>query len=138
MSPKKLFALLALAGAMAAPAFAQSPGVTTSQTNLDQTAAAKEHRAATVRSQLAPVTPEQARANEMMRCANLPAFYKVDCEARVNGKGEVSGSVIGGGLIKETTTQVSPEELANAPRVELKPQDDASQAAPQKKPRRMR
>ncbi|WP_423459692.1 hypothetical protein [Ottowia sp. VDI28] len=135
MPHKRLFALLALAGAMAMPAFAQSQGATTSQTNLDQAAAAKERRAASVRSQLAPVTAEQARSNELMRCANLPAFYKVDCEARVNGKGEVSGSVIGGGLIKETTTQVTPEELANAPRVELKPQDPAP-ATPVKNPQR--
>lgn len=132
MSATKLFALLALSGAMAMPAFAQSPSVTTSQTNLDQAAAAKERRAATVRSQLAPVTSEQARANELKRCANLPAFYKVDCEARVNGQGETSGSVIGGGIIKETVTTVTPEELANAPRIELKPQDEPSSAMPRK------
>lgn len=134
MSATKLLTLLALSSALAIPAIAQTSSPTTSQTNLDQAAAAKERRAATVRSQLAPVTAEQARANAMMRCANLPAFYKVDCEARVNGQGEVSGSVIGGGLIKESVTSVTPEELANAPRMELKPQDEPSSTMP-KKPR---
>ena len=124
MSYKKYLSLLALAGAVSMPAMAQS--LTPSQTNLDQTAAAKERRAASVRSQLAPVNAEQAHANALLRCANLPAFYKVDCEARVNGQGQASGSVIGGGIIKESVTQVTPEELANAPRVELKPQTEPS------------
>lgn len=133
MTNRKILILMALAGAMAMPAWAQSSAqsgtLSTSQTNLDQTAAAKERRAATVRSQLAPVTDEQARTNELKRCANLPAFYKVDCEARVNGKGEVSGSVIGGGLIKESVTSVTPEELANAPRIELKPQQEPASSS---------
>ncbi len=139
MSSPRLCAWLILAGVLATPAFAQSPAqsssLTTSQTNLDQAAAAKERRAATARGQLTTVTPEQARTNEMTRCANLPAFYKVDCEARVNGQGESSGSVVGGGVIKETVTTVTPEELANAPRMELKPQDEPSPTAPQNKSR---
>lgn len=117
---KKFLTLLALTGAVSIPAMAQE--LTPSQTNLDQAAAAKERRAATVRSQLTPVTDDQAKTNALLRCANLPAFYKVDCEARVNGQGESSGSVIGGGIIKESVTQVTPEELANAPHIELKPQ----------------
>ncbi|WP_051236061.1 hypothetical protein [Ottowia thiooxydans] len=130
MSKNKILVLAALVGSMAVPAFAQST-LTTSQTNMDQRAAAQERRAATSKGQLATVTPEQARANSMLRCANLPSFYKVDCEARAGGQGEVSGSVIGGGLIKESVTQVTAEELANAPRIELKPQPETS-AAPQR------
>lgn len=122
MPCKKILALLVLAGAASMPAMAQS--LTPSQTNLDQAAAAKERRAASVSSQLAPVAAEQAQANALLRCANLPAFYKVDCEARVNGQGQTSGSVIGGGIIKESVTQVTPEELANAPHIELKPQPE--------------
>lgn len=122
MSCKKFLTILALTGAVSIPAMAQE--LTPSQTNLDQAAAAKERRAATVRSQLTPLTDDQAKANALLRCANLPAFYKVDCEARVNGQGESSGSVIGGGIIKESVTQVTPEELANAPHIELKPQPE--------------
>lgn len=122
MSCKKYFTALAIGCAVSMPAIAQT--LTPSQTNLDQAAAAKERRAASVRSQLAPVTADQAQANALMRCANLPAFYKVDCEARVNGQGQTSGSVLGGGMIKESMTQVTPEELANAPRIELKPQPE--------------
>ncbi|MBY4594499.1 hypothetical protein [Ottowia caeni] len=128
MSCKKYLTVLAMACAVSMPAMAQT--LTPSQTNLDQAAAAKERRAASVRSQLAPVTADQAQANALMRCANLPAFYKVDCEARVNGQGQTSGSVIGGGVIKESTTQVTPAELANAPRIELKPQPEP--AAPKR------
>lgn len=104
---KKLLTLVALGAAMAAPAWAQ---MSPSQTNLDRSAAAKETRNARG-AQLRPVSPEQARANELQRCANLPAFYRTDCEARVAGQGQVSGSVIGGGLIRETVTTMPKAEL---------------------------
>ena len=120
---KKILVLAALVGSITFPAFAQSD-MTTSQTNLDQRAAAQERRAATAKGQLAPVSADQARTNGLQRCTNLPDFYKVDCEARVNGQGAVSGSVVGGGLVKESVTQVSPDELRNAPRIELKPQPE--------------
>ena len=120
---KKILVLAALVGSMTLPAFAQSE-MTTSQTNLDQRAAAQERRAASAKGQLSAVTSDQARANGLQRCSNLPDFYKVDCESRVNGQGAVSGSVVGGGLIKESMTQVSPDELRNAPRIELKPQPE--------------
>ncbi|MBH1963153.1 MAG: hypothetical protein I8H77_02395 [Comamonadaceae bacterium] len=126
---KKILVLAALVGSMTLPAFAQSE-MTTSQTNLDQRAAAQERRAASAKGQLSAVTADQARTNGLQRCANLPAFYKVDCESRVNGQGAVSGSVVGGGLIKESVTQVSPDELRNAPRIELKPQPEPPMQRP--------
>ncbi|QTD45916.1 hypothetical protein [Ottowia testudinis] len=104
---KKLFALIALSGAFALPAAAQ---MSPAQTNLDQGAARMEARNARG-GQLAPVSPEQATANALKRCANLPAMYKADCEARVKGQGQVSGSVIGGGLVKETVTTMPQSEL---------------------------
>lgn len=104
---KKLFALLALAGAAAQPAMAQ---MSPAQTNLDQSAARMETRNARG-AQLQAVSPEQALQNALQRCANLPAFYKPDCEARVRGQGQVSGSVIGGGMVKETVTTMPKAEL---------------------------
>lgn len=105
---KKLFALLALTGAVALPALAQPESPT--QTNLDQRAAREEIRNARG-SQLTPVTPEQALHNALQRCANLPAFYKTDCEARVRGQGQSSGSVIGGGVLTETVTTMPQSQL---------------------------
>ncbi len=104
---KRLFALLALCGAFALPAAAQ---MTPAQTNLDQSAARMEARNARP-GQLTAVSSEQALANALQRCANLPPFYKSDCEARVRGQGQVSGSVIGGGLVKESVTTLPQTEL---------------------------
>lgn len=103
----KLIALAALGCALSLPALAQ---VSPSETNLDKNAARMETRNARG-AQLTSVTPEQARQNELQRCANLPAFYKVDCESRVNGKGEASGSVVGGGVIRESVTTMPKTEL---------------------------
>ena len=100
---KKMFAVLALGSAFTLPVLAQ---MTPAETNMDKSAARMEARNARG-AQLTTVTPEQARHNELQRCANLPAFYKVDCENRVNGKNsEASGSVLGGGVIRQAETPV--------------------------------
>ena len=111
---KKLFALIALSGAVALPAVAQ---MTPAETNLDKNAARMESRNARG-GQLTAVSAEQAQANALQRCANLPAMYKTDCEARVRGQGEVSGSVIGGGLVKESLTTMPKTELDAAIRAQ--------------------
>ena len=103
----KLIAVIALGGALSLPALAQ---MTPAETNQDKSAARMETRNARG-AQLTSVTPEQARQNELQRCANLPAFYKVDCENRVNGKGEATGSVVGGGVIRESVTSMPKTEL---------------------------
>lgn len=46
------------------------------------------------------------RANALQRCAALPADLRGDCESRVRGEGEASGSVQGGGIFRETTTTI--------------------------------
>ena len=105
---KRQLTLLALCSAFAWPAVAQ---MTPAQTNQDPAAARMEARNARG-AQLTDVTPEQARANELQRCANLPPFYRTDCEARVRGQaGQESGSVIGGGIIRETVTTMPKEQL---------------------------
>ena len=101
--------LLALCGALALPALAQ---MTPAQTNLDPAAARLEARNARADHQLTAVSPQQALANELQRCAPLPPFYKSDCEARVRGQaGQSSGSVIGGGILRETVTTMPKAQL---------------------------
>jgi hypothetical protein len=46
------------------------------------------------------------QANGSKRCAALPAAEKADCERRSNGEGSVSGSVGGGGVVRELVTPV--------------------------------
>ncbi|MDM0046235.1 hypothetical protein QTH91_17215 [Variovorax dokdonensis] len=47
-------------------------------------------------------------ANALARCQMQPAADRADCEARVRGSGasSSSGSVMGGGVIRETVTPV--------------------------------
>ena len=129
---KRQLTLLALCSAFAWPAVAQ---MTPAQTNQDPAAARMEARNARG-AQLTDVTPEQARANELQRCANLPPFYRTDCEARERGQaGQESGSVIGGGIIRETVTTMPASELRS---LESNPQEMnfAKPLPPQRQPAR--
>jgi hypothetical protein len=49
-------------------------------------------------------------ANALARCAPQPPAERMACEQRVRGTGTTSieGSVLGGGVIRETVTPVSP------------------------------
>lgn len=51
-------------------------------------------------------TPESRMHNAMKRCADLPPENKSTCERMVRGEGTVSGSVEGGGTIRELVTSV--------------------------------
>lgn len=51
-------------------------------------------------------TPESRMQNAMKRCAELPPENKATCERMVHGEGTVSGSVEGGGQIRELVTTV--------------------------------
>jgi hypothetical protein len=46
------------------------------------------------------------RNNALARCQSLPAGERADCISRVDGAGQSSGSVKGGGIITETVTPV--------------------------------
>lgn len=46
------------------------------------------------------------QANASQRCTALPAAEKADCERRAKGEGSVSGSVGGGGVVRELVTPV--------------------------------
>ena len=45
--------------------------------------------------------------NALMRCNALPDADRQDCVRRVHGEGEVSGSVKGGGIFRETKTIIA-------------------------------
>lgn len=51
-------------------------------------------------------TPEVRMENALKRCAELPPESKSTCERMVRGEGTVSGSVAGGGQIRELVTTV--------------------------------
>ena len=53
------------------------------------------------------------RANALERCKSLPAPDRADCEARIDGDGSTSGSVKGGGILRETVTTVPPSAPAS-------------------------
>lgn len=53
-------------------------------------------------------TAPDYRANALARCGLHPPAERAECEARILGTGQTSidGSVLGGGLIRETVTTV--------------------------------
>jgi hypothetical protein len=51
-------------------------------------------------------TPESRMHNALKRCVDLPPENKATCERMVQGEGRVSGSVAGGGQIRELVTPV--------------------------------
>ena len=57
----------------------------------------------------ASVSPEQLQRNRLMRCDAFKGDDHADCIARTQGMGTVTGSVGGGGILRElvTTTTVS-------------------------------
>lgn len=57
-------------------------------------------------SRVPGTTPETRMDNAMKRCADLPPENKSTCERMVRGEGTVSGSVAGGGQIRELVTTV--------------------------------
>jgi hypothetical protein len=56
-------------------------------------------------------SPEQLLRNRLMRCEALNGTERTACEARMHGEGNVSGSVGGGGLLRELTTTEVPGRL---------------------------
>ena len=53
------------------------------------------------------------RANALARCSLQPPQEQRACEARVTGAGrtEIDGSVLGGGVIRETVTPIPPRPM---------------------------
>ncbi|BEP63370.1 hypothetical protein GmRootV213_39240 [Variovorax sp. V213] len=63
------------------------------------------------RNGLTSVGPGRADANAMARCREQPSADRADCEARLQGGARTSteGSVMGGGIIRETVTPLPPQ-----------------------------
>ena len=73
------------------------------------------------RSQPTPAgeTDEAMLRNALMRCEPLPDITRLECQARIQGQGTVSGSVAGGGILRELVTIEPPPTAAgqaSAPR----------------------
>ena len=57
----------------------------------------------------APVSAEELQRNNRARCDAQTGEDRTACEARMRGEGSVSGSVSGGGVLRErTTTEIVP------------------------------
>ncbi|MEO7243376.1 MAG: hypothetical protein ABIW85_10750 [Variovorax sp.] len=106
-------ALLCLATTVTAPmAFSQTMSASDCHGRLqDKAACMKEAGAAKQamrRGNLTDESPGALQANALARCNRQPTQDQAECEARVRGTGntKVEGSVMGGGLIRSTTTRV--------------------------------
>ena len=92
--------------APAAAAAAKCDGVQQDKAACQREAGAARQEAA--RGGLTSGSLSGNEANALARCQQVPAADKADCEARIRG-GEgssSSGSVMGGGVIRETVTPV--------------------------------
>jgi hypothetical protein len=97
---RSAFALIALCAA--ATTFAQDtsePSPSGARKGY-RSAAAHEAAAASV-SKFTQEDESQYFRNALARCQNLPDGYKQACEARVQGAGTRTGSVEGGGILRE-------------------------------------
>jgi hypothetical protein len=64
---------------------------------------------------LTTATADQLAANARKRCEPLPADQKAACYKRMNGEGTVTGSVAGGGQLRELVEVVPGEQPETAP-----------------------
>ena len=63
------------------------------------------------RGGLTSPSPAREQVNSLARCSELPAAEQPDCEARIKGgpRTTTEGSVMGGGVIRETVTPLPPQ-----------------------------
>lgn len=126
---KNSFGTLGLAffvagGFMSAPAFAQ-PAAPGTDARMQRERAAcegnQQDRAACLREAgaaqqearrggLTDPSPSTEDRNALDRCKQQPPSAQAECEARITGAGKTTteGSVMGGGVIRETVTPVAP------------------------------
>ena len=90
--------------------------------NQDRATCLKEAGAARAEAQRGGLgdSTEPYADNQRKRCEQLPGSQRQDCLARMQGQGNVSGSVAAGGLLRETVTVVPgaapvPTPAASAP-----------------------
>ncbi|KQX22064.1 hypothetical protein [Variovorax sp. Root434] len=65
------------------------------------------------RGGLTSPSPARGQVNALARCGELPAAEQPDCEARIEGGARTTteGSVMGGGVIRETVTPLPPQTM---------------------------
>jgi len=78
------------------------------QTQQDRDTCLREARNARADKQQGSAGSSDLAANAMARCEPLSGEEKAACQARVMGYGETSGSVAGGGVLREVETVVVP------------------------------
>ncbi|RSZ44217.1 MULTISPECIES: hypothetical protein [unclassified Variovorax] len=63
------------------------------------------------RGGLTSPSPAREQVNALARCSELPTAEQPDCEARIKGGARTTteGSVMGGGVIRETVTPLPPQ-----------------------------
>lgn len=101
--------LLLLCGAGLAALTTASAQVVTCDPSQDRAACRREARNARAEGRRGGLTtPADPQAHAMARCAALEGEDRSACQARMMGYGQQSGSVAGGGLLREAETVVMP------------------------------
>jgi|GEM_PF-364913 len=152
-----LLAVLATAGlGLSSGAFAQGSSTYQSERAVcghnqqDKAACLREAGAAqdaARRGQLTDPPPDQLVRNALARCDNQPEAERRACQDRVRGSGQtaIDGSVMGGGVLRETVTPIPsgmapiPTSTSTLPRATLPssspPMPDATRVPPATMPR---
>ena len=87
----------------AATAFAQNAAAPSKSGARKGYQTAAQHEAAAVRaSKFNQQSEQRYQQNALARCERLPAGYKQACEERMRGAGTATGSVEGGGIVRES------------------------------------
>jgi hypothetical protein len=82
------------------------------RTGQDRTTCLKEAGAALQEARRGGLDDRRAEfeRNRLLRCDNQPPQDRQDCVRRMNGEGTTSGSVEGGGILRELVTPVVPSQ----------------------------
>lgn len=82
------------------------------QTNQDRATCLREAGAALQEARRGGLDDRQAEydRNRLLRCDSQPAEDRQDCVRRLSGEGTTSGSVAGGGILRELVTPVTPPQ----------------------------
>ena len=82
------------------------------QTNQDRATCLREVGAALQEARRGGLDDRQGEyeRNRLLRCDSQPAEDRQDCVRRMSGEGTTSGSVAGGGILRELVTPVTPRQ----------------------------
>ena len=82
------------------------------QSGQDRATCLREASAALQEAKRGGLNDDKARfeQNRLLRCDSQPLADRADCVRRMNGEGTTSGSVEGGGILRELVTPVVPPQ----------------------------